>query len=752
MPIVPPALDDRRFDDLVEELLARIPAHTPEWTNPRPGDPGRTLIDLFAWLGETLLYRANLIPERQRLAFLQLLGSAMRPALPARGLVMVAIDDETSSTPIYMRPLATISKPLPFETLGELTVLPVIAECYYKRRLSDDERQDMDDVIVALQQIYNLRNRPTPYTTTAVFVGGNAEPTGFDLARSAVDKCLWFALLAPKPELTPAALRALGANANGGQQLLNVGVMPAIAIPDDLDEQVARRTSLPHVWEISTPTPGLYLGCDVIADSSAGLSRRGVLRLALPGGDKIGAPDDDVRRSLQAGVGDQPPRLDDPKKAARLVAWLRLRPSAQLDSFALSWAGVNAVEVDQRQTITGRVVGVSDGASSQIFQLPGVAVDPATLQLQVEESGLGYQLWSQTNDLATAGRDDSVYEIDGEAGTIRFGDGVRGRVPEADMRIRVALMRAGGGAAGNLPAGQLANISARDLAGAQIVTKLKVFQPLSTEGGRDTETLAEAEQRIPALFRHRERAVIEDDYRRLASEAPGVRVGRVEILPRFKPQQRRSEVPGVVSVMVLPYQPPAEPPCPRTDRLLIEAVYAHLDARRPIGTELYVIGCEYVPLALSVGVIIGDGLAPTFGDSTGLSNLGTAAARDGVLRAIREALRRYLWPLSPGGPAATGWPLGRTVGERELEVAVARVAGVSGVLGINLFRRRNNGWELVGPARGSGTAEIRLERWQLPELLSVVVVANQSPPSSPDGLPNPFAVESLAVPVVPKLC
>ena len=39
--ITPPILDARRFDDLVEELMARIPAHTPEWTNPRQGDPGR---------------------------------------------------------------------------------------------------------------------------------------------------------------------------------------------------------------------------------------------------------------------------------------------------------------------------------------------------------------------------------------------------------------------------------------------------------------------------------------------------------------------------------------------------------------------------------------------------------------------------------------------------------------------------------------------------------------------------------------
>ena len=83
MPILPPRLDDRSFDDLLEDLLARVPAHTPEWTNPRLGDPGRTLLELFAWLGDALLYRVNLIPERQRLVFLKLLGQGLRPGGPA---------------------------------------------------------------------------------------------------------------------------------------------------------------------------------------------------------------------------------------------------------------------------------------------------------------------------------------------------------------------------------------------------------------------------------------------------------------------------------------------------------------------------------------------------------------------------------------------------------------------------------------------------------------------------------------------
>src|SRR5919199_5078984 len=114
MPILPPALDDRSFDDLVEELVARIPAHTPEWTNPRVGDPGRTLVELFAWLTDTLLYRANLIPERQRLAFLRLLDVGMRPATPARGLVTISADNDKEAKALPILPLATVKGPVDF--------------------------------------------------------------------------------------------------------------------------------------------------------------------------------------------------------------------------------------------------------------------------------------------------------------------------------------------------------------------------------------------------------------------------------------------------------------------------------------------------------------------------------------------------------------------------------------------------------------------------------------------------------------
>src|SRR5882757_6664177 len=87
MPLTIPTLDDRRYQDLLDEALARIPVHNPQWTNFNRSDPGVTLVELFAFLTENLLYRSNQIPERNRRKFLTLLGVPLQPASSARGLV-----------------------------------------------------------------------------------------------------------------------------------------------------------------------------------------------------------------------------------------------------------------------------------------------------------------------------------------------------------------------------------------------------------------------------------------------------------------------------------------------------------------------------------------------------------------------------------------------------------------------------------------------------------------------------------------
>ncbi len=746
MPIVPPRLDDRRYEDLIEELLARVPAHTPEWRPQEIGDPGRTLLELFAWLGDTLLYRANLIPERQRLAFLQLLGMPLRPARPARGLIGLRLGEANPREALTLRREARVSGPQDFETLDEVQVMPVSGECYYKRRLDEEERHELAGLIAGLRQFHEIDGEVEAYVTTPAFVDGRPEPDGLDLVADTADRSLWIALLAASPAEVSATREALAGQGQGGG-ILNLGIAPTIEFPDSLDD-LDPPGRLDHGWWISTDRLAgdepVYRPLQRLADSTADYTRRGVERLAMPGDSAdFGVLEGDARREANAGVGDRPPRLDDPERLARLVAWLRLRPADSLTRLSLSWVAVNAVEIDQRRTLRDLIVGQSDGSADQVIRLPVEGVQAEGLELQVEEPGRGFVTWTRVDDLALAGRDDEVFQLDAEAGTVRFGDSIRGRVPDAGQRIRVARLRAGGGAAGNLPPDSLRVIEALEADGRPVRRKLVVSQGLATTGGADAERLDDAQRRIPAWLRHRQRAVTEDDYRALVADMPGLAAGRVEVLPRFLPRQRRFDVPGVVSVMVLPRKALPEAPNPRPDQPMIQRVHDYLSVRRPLATELYVIGCEYVPLALGVGLRVRAG----FGHQQ-------------VIHDVREALRRHLWSLPPHGPQGEGWPLGGRVRDRELEVVVARVSGVASVGGISLFRRQAGAWRRLGRQEDAcEPVEMALDPWQLPELLAVSVSDSGEAPGEMggDGLGKGTRGgeahrEVVALPVVPEIC
>jgi predicted phage baseplate assembly protein len=733
MPLIPPALDDRSYDDLVQEMLASIPAHTPEWTTPQTGDPGRTVIELFAWLADTILYRANLIPEKQRIAFLRLLGEPMQAASAATGIVSLSYADTSIATATTLVQGAAISGPPAFETLGEVDVLPVTAQTYVKVPLTNDQTASSATLLTGLGTLYGITGPLQGYTTTPVFPGNMADPVGVDVTGS-LDSCLWIALMAGKPQNLAATRATLGGAA--GEQILSLGFVPSLPLGDPL-AGAGTLTPVPVTWQISGGTPGVYYSVAIAGDTTNGLTQPGVVSLILPQTADIGAPPNDVRSDVQAGVGNRPPRVDDPNVDASLVAWIRINVSSAL---TLNWAGVNAVQIDQRTTNTLTVIGVSSGAAGQVFSVTQTQIDPTTFQLDVDMPGLGYQLWQAVDDLAVLQGPVPAFVLDPEAGTVTFGNQMQGLIPPMGRRIRVRLMRYGGGSAGNLPAAALTKVTGNSTTGAA-VSGLVVLQPVATTGGAEAETLDQAEQRIPSRLRHQERAVTASDYQSLVEEMPGGTVGRVEVLPLFKPQTRDTNAPGVVSVMVIPEEDGVQPPCPRADRTLLQSVYSYLDPKRPAASEMYVIGTEYVGIGISIAVEV----------ITGFSLLQ-------VGRQVELALRSYLWPLAPGGLNQTGWPLGRMVRSLELEVAVSKVPGVSEVNGLLLFQLAANGTYQPLPVDGNNRSELTLVSWQLPELLKVTVAtgadqSNVQPDATLDTTTPNSGPNTVAVPVVtPDLC
>ena len=123
--IRPPNLDDRTWADLVAEMRALIPHYAPAWTDQNPSDLGITLIELFAWLGESVIYRLNQVPEKNYLAFVNLLGITRAPATPARTHLTF-----TSGPAAVVVPAGTQAQTVPAE--GEEPVVFETDEQYAK--------------------------------------------------------------------------------------------------------------------------------------------------------------------------------------------------------------------------------------------------------------------------------------------------------------------------------------------------------------------------------------------------------------------------------------------------------------------------------------------------------------------------------------------------------------------------------------------------------------------------------------------
>ncbi len=56
-------LTDADWDDLVRDLTARVAVFAPDWTEHIDSDPGVTIVELFAFLTESLLYRPDRSPR-----------------------------------------------------------------------------------------------------------------------------------------------------------------------------------------------------------------------------------------------------------------------------------------------------------------------------------------------------------------------------------------------------------------------------------------------------------------------------------------------------------------------------------------------------------------------------------------------------------------------------------------------------------------------------------------------------------------
>jgi len=538
MPLEAPNLDTRTFDQLVAEARRRIPRYAPEWTDFNDSDPGMTLVQLFAWLTEMMLYQANRIPERNYITFLQLMGQERRPAQPAIA--------HLTFTPQPGAGFAAVRAGTQLQAQPPAGGDPVIFETV--------EGLDLVRLPLASVQVFD-GSAFTDVTELNATPGTGFLPFGTD---APAGSAIYFGFAQSDP---PSPGPVFPQEVRLGAFLPATGRGSTYPAPPTVEV----------VWEYkpAPPSAPLWRRLNVLADETQAFAADGYIRLEGPR---------DATTSIE-GKGSTTP-----------LYWLRARIAS--GAFAagvipkVDFIRFNVTAAKALAAVTEEILGTSEGVADQVFTLQRRPVEPGSLELVSELDGQQTP-WTLVDDLLDSGRDSRSYVLNTNRGEIRFGDGVHGLIPEAGATIVAARYRFGGGASGNVPKGAVSTI----LSAAPGVAEVTNERP--AVGGRDEQSLKEIKREAPRFLRARNRAVTVDDFATLAATAGGV--AKATAIGQAHPGYPGVKVPGAVSVVIVP-DTLDRPPVPPVD--LIRSVAAYMERFRLLGTELFVTEPEYKKISV----------------------------------------------------------------------------------------------------------------------------------------------------------
>lgn len=607
MSLPTPKLDDRTFQDIVDEAKKRIPHYCKEWTDHNVSDPGITLIEMFAWMTEIILYRMNQVPDLHYAKFMDMLGIKLKEPEPATCPItfwlsapqeipiLVPAGTEVSSTQ------TETEQAIVFTTIENFSVqVPKFVEGMSRVSSRDGGRQ---------YQEHNLRRLEAGFEGIDIFsrlpMEGDALYFGFenDLSQHIVGFDV---------DCDPA----------GG-----AGIDP---------------TMPPYVWEASTGGADnlRWLPCEISLDTSKGLNATGRILIYVPAMGKYKVNNKD-RYWIRVRV-----KEISPAEAEEGMTPYQVSPRIRQIRVA-SWGGTT--DAIHAQQINKEFLGRSDGSAGQRYhlQMTPLLKRQAGEQLMVQVEGEKPQAWKEVGDFSQTGSGDRVYTLDSITGELRFGPAIRqqdgaiklyGAIPPRNSNLVFERYRFGGGQEGNVQKNHLNTLKTSIPYIGRVENRKPAF------GGLDAETLESAQMRASALLQTRERAVTEGDFEYMAREAIPAAISRVKCI-QPKPSEVGRIVPGQIYVLVIPrvlYPPGYLDPVelkPRDED--IAKLQSYLDERRLLTARLSIQSPAYHWAAVKVQLRPAPGANPVT-----------------VETELLNRLYRFLNPLT-GGNDGKGWPFGR---------------------------------------------------------------------------------------------
>ncbi|ANZ43012.1 putative baseplate assembly protein [Lentzea guizhouensis] len=526
MPLPLPNLDDRRFQQLVDEAKRRVQLHCPEWTDHNVSDPGVTLIEAFAHMVDELVYRLNRVPQLHYLKFLDLIGVELFAPTAARVDVTYWLS-APQAAPVVVpsgNQVATQRRghdePVVFTVDRELTIVPC--------------------------ELAHLATEPA---------GGQPALRTDDLKAAKEPP-----VFAEQPQPGDAVLFGLSAAVPGCAVLLRFDCTPMGSgiNPDDP----------PWAWEAWTGDG--WAACEVDRFDNKGFNAAGDVVVHVPPGHTTSV----LARQRAGWLRCRAERLwpDQP--------FYQRSPRISDVTAATIGGTTEAVHAD---VVHNETVGVSEGVAGQRFPLartPVVAGAPITVEVATTD---GWEEWTEVPAFAESGPRDRHFLVDNVEGTLIFGPAVReqdgtlrhyGAVPSKSAAIRVPEYRTGGGLRGNV-ARNLVTVQRDPVPFVSTITNRKPGR-----GGVAGESVEDAALRGPLSLRTRDRAVTAEDYEILAREA-APEVARVRCAPG-------DDGVRVLVVPAVPEHEEPDFAAFQVDQETLERIARHLDARRCVGARVSV--------------------------------------------------------------------------------------------------------------------------------------------------------------------
>jgi len=598
MALQAPNLDDRKFQDIVREARSKIPLYCPKWTDYNLSDPGITLIELFAWMVDMLLYRLNRVPEKNYIKFMELIGIRLEPPKPANVNVTFRLSAPQPEAVTIPRgtEVATVrtetEEAISFTTNQDLTIiLPNLAYV-----LTSPDDATFNDCIPALKnpdlQISIFQE--TPQENDALYLGYSENLCAHTLALTI--EC----------------------------SIEGIGVDPR---------------NPPLAWESWDGERERWVALRLESDSTGGLNTNGQVILHTPVSSTMREVNGQNAFWIRC-------RAITPQPGQRLYS-----VSPKVRSIISESIGGTAPASHAFRT-TNEVLGRSNGTPGQRFQLQNMPVllresgETIEVESETEEE---YEPWQEVSNFSSSIVRDPHFTCDSVSGEIQFGPSVRqpsgeerqyGKVPPSGRLIRFTSYRCGGGVVGNVGKGTITVLKSS----IPYLASVTNFEP--ARGGTDPETLERAKLRAPQVLRNHTRAVTPEDFEYLALQVSSD-IARAKCLSPGVTAEGQELPPGMVRLLLVPVVSEPDRLIPSEElelsRRLREEVQAYLDERRLLATRLEIASPQYVPVSVAARIKV-------------------KAGRDirQVTIDIEKRLYRYINPVC-GGPDGNGWPFGGSI-------------------------------------------------------------------------------------------